>query len=572
MKESSSRVPDRNSKGAFRRLRAAFAGIRHHAPLAAVILLAAAVRLLYLREISFSPDFAVPLAGSDAALNHELAERVAGGDLILGNEVYYYSSPLYKYLLGGIYALFGGSFWTARAANIFLGAGTVGLLYLLSLQFFQERRIALIAACGAAVYGPFVVLDVSMLKTSFALFLLILSLILLRAAEKKDLNYWGPAGFVLGLAYATHQQIGVFVAGIVLYLFAAPSGMVLNNSVQSGWSPAGRLARLGMLAAGLMFALLPFALRNYAVAQDAVFGGTGQGIHYYIGNHKGAWGGYSPVDGIRQNSAGHYYDARRIAEKEEGRQLSPSGVSRYWRMQAVSYVLHNKAEALRLLREKLRLIFSSYEIRDNGDYQYLAQVSPILSWLPGIGLLLPAGICGLVLSFRAQKRYWLLYICLLSYVLAMLLTFVTWRYRMPIALVLWTFAGYAAVTVWDSLRGRRFVLPAGVLALSAFVAVLGNAHPIRMLRQEQDMKDYEAGLEFTRREGLIHDQIRAAADRPVQDRSALWLQLALFRYQGADTEGAVTILQNALLEDPDNVMLKKYLSLMQEMPVNLPGS
>jgi len=66
MKENSRLLPDRNSSGTFKNPGSVFSRMRYYAPLAVVILAAAAVRLLYLREISYSPDFAVPMAGSDA--------------------------------------------------------------------------------------------------------------------------------------------------------------------------------------------------------------------------------------------------------------------------------------------------------------------------------------------------------------------------------------------------------------------------------------------------------------------------------------------------------------------------
>jgi len=164
-----------------------------------------------------------------------------------------------------------------------------------------------------------------MLKTSFVLFLTVLSLLLLNVAEGKNLKYWGLAGCVLGLIYATHQQIGVFIAGVSLYLLVVPSRMVMHASVPYRRSLSGRLAETGMLSAGILLALLPFAARNYAVAAKPSWRNR-TGNSFLPWQPQRCLGRVQPVDGIRQNSAGHYYDAKRIAEKEEGRQLSPSDV------------------------------------------------------------------------------------------------------------------------------------------------------------------------------------------------------------------------------------------------------
>jgi len=52
---------------------------------------------------------------------------------------------------------------------------------------------------------------------------------------------------------------------------------------------------MGGLILGTFLALTPFALRNYWVAKEPAFLPCDGGIHFYIGNHKAAWGGYTPV-------------------------------------------------------------------------------------------------------------------------------------------------------------------------------------------------------------------------------------------------------------------------------------
>ncbi len=535
-----------------------------------ILMMGIAARSYYLWAISSYPDFAVPFAGSDSAVNHELARRIAAGDILLGSDVYYYSSALYKYFLGGLYALFGDSFWTARIANVVLGSGTTILTYLFSKKLFSKDSIALFAACGVALYGPFIVFDTSMYKTSLELFLLTLSLLMLVIAkDRAKKRYWVLTGLVMGLTYATHPQIAVFIVFTCIYLLVGRSETVKQENLTYVKSLPQRLLMGGLLAGGLITALLPFALRNYYVSHDLTVSSTVDGIHMYIGNHKGAWGGYSLVDGVRPNVAGHFFDARRVAEKETERSLSASEVSHFWKKKALAFVMHEPTDFLRLLRNKVQLLFNFYEVVNNGNYQYLTSHSPFLARLPNISLLLPLGMAGLILSLREFRRFWMVHLFFLSYLFALLMTFVSWRYRLPLVLVLWPAAGYLLSEVSALVRRKQILLPALAAAFCIYFLILGNTHSVRQFQRDKDMKRAEFRMEASRKEGEILHELNRKHQATPAERSALWLQLALLRYEIFDAEGAVQILHRALIDDPGNAQLQETMRLMQEQPVNM---
>ena len=90
------------------------------------------------------------------------------------------------------------------------------------------------------------------------------------------------------------------------------------------WRPAA------FFAAGLAVVLGLNAARNLAVSGHAVAIASHGGLNFYIGNHAGADGTYSPVPGIRPSIAGQATDSERVAEASFGRPLSPSEVSSYF--------------------------------------------------------------------------------------------------------------------------------------------------------------------------------------------------------------------------------------------------
>lgn len=105
------------------------------------------------------------------------------------------------------------------------------------------------------------------------------------------------------------------------------------------------------------------------------------------------------------------------------------------------------------------------------------------------------------------------------------------------------------------------------LGLLIYFWILGNAHPVKQIRYEKDMHLAEIRMETCRKEGQVLEKIRN--EKTAADRSALWLQLALLRYEMMDTEGAIAILGRALTDDSSNTQLKETLKLMQEKPTNM---
>src|SRR5262249_60195340 len=86
------------------------------------------VRALHLQQVAAHDPF-YDQPSVDSLVYVEWARRIAGGDW-LGHEAFFLS-PLYGYLLGGLYALVGPSFACPLALNARCGAGTWAVGYAL---------------------------------------------------------------------------------------------------------------------------------------------------------------------------------------------------------------------------------------------------------------------------------------------------------------------------------------------------------------------------------------------------------------------------------------------------------
>lgn len=532
-----------------------------HIILGIILVIGLVVRLIYLHQVAEYPNFTVPYAGLDAALYHGLAKNLASGDLSLGKEVYYYS-PLYAYFLGGLYALFGDSNWVARLANVGLGVLTIGLVYLFSLRFFRSTAVALIAALGTALYGPFLLFDTSSLKRTFALFLAAASLYLVsRADEKGGVIPWLNTGLILGLALNMNGQLSLFVIGLSLWLlfrkYHESSQVAVPPSLET---MSRRLSKIGCLLIGVVLTIFPFTIRNYFVAGDVVLTTSTGGIHFYIGNHQGAWGGYTRVKGIRPNPSGHFFDARRLAQKEVGHPLLASQVSSFWEDRAMEFIKEKPRAFLQLLAKKTLLLFNRYEIPNNEDYQYRTHLSPYLSFFPGYGFLLPLGLSGLLMALADFRRLAPLYIFFFSFSLGVIVSIVTWRYRLPLTLVLWPFAAFFVVKIRELAKKRQLVplILSGLFLLGSWS--LARAPLVSERQREKSMRQAEGKMKASEREKHLLRGIRSDPGVPPGKKSALWLELAELRRKQQDIEGAVELLRQALAENPNQPRLWEHLA------------
>ena len=87
---------------------------------------------------------------------------------------------------------------------------------------------------------------------------------------------------------------------------------------------------MSAFALGVALLLGPVVVRNYAVS-GAVYLTTSQfGPNFYIGNNAAADGSYVPLRFGRGSPEFERVDATELAERAEGRTLTPGEVSSYW--------------------------------------------------------------------------------------------------------------------------------------------------------------------------------------------------------------------------------------------------
>ena len=441
---------------------------------ALIVTVAFGVKLVVLLQLWNHP-LLQPHGELDTTYYVALSRQVAMEGLLAPTEAFFVS-PLYVYFLAAVFAA-GGSSLAAQLIQIGLGAAAVGLLFATARHWFGERA-ALVAAGLAILTGFFTFNEVLILQSALDPFLTSCALYALtRTMAGGATGAFAAAGASLGLLSLNRPNALVFAAAAAAGAFVSQwRRTAVDHKGRGPWRWWTRVNRATVLLASLLTVLAANAARNYAVSGHAVVIASHGGLNLYIGNHDRADGTYTPVPGISPSIAGQARDAIRVAESNAGRKLSPGEASDYFAGLAIDWVIGHPADAFRLSMRKTGILLNRVDVPLNYSYAfYVREPSSFLLVLAaGPWLILPFGLVGLFWpALRANRRgYWIWAMFVPVYGAAVILFFVSDRYRMPLLVPLCATAGAALVRFIDLARARQvapLLMPAGAMAMAALV-------------------------------------------------------------------------------------------------------
>ena len=385
----------------------------------------------------------------------------------------YFVPPLYVYFLAAILAV-ASSLIAARVAQIVIGTAAVACVFIATRVWFSERA-AWVAALFAALTGLFTFHEALLLPSALDPFLTAAAL----AALAFALEVPGVRG-VRGVRWV-REELWFAAAGFAFGVLSLnrPSALLPAVAIAGMLAALRRFKPAGFLAAGLVIALLPLAIRNVAVAGEWSPLSSHGGLSFYIGNNAGSDGTYHPVPGITPDIQGQQLDARHVAEASAGRAMSDGDVSRHFYALGWNWIRLHPGDAATHLARKLFLVFNAGYISLNYSYPFYAyDMRTLLALLfAGPWLLLPIGLVGLALGMAWDRRpgylIWVTFLPL--YALSVALFFVTERSRLPLLVPLCIGAGAAVEFLIFRLEPRPArVTRIGVLAALVVLAVLTN--------------------------------------------------------------------------------------------------
>lgn len=431
--------------------------------LLAIALLAFLVRVVCLWQISHAPFFGLRMG--DADLYHQWALAIARGDW-RGSGVFY-QAPLYPYVLALIYRIVGDGGAMVRFVHALVSTASCVLLGAAGIALFGD--LGAIAGVLLAVYPPAITLDLLLDKTVLVTFGITALLLLIVMREFRG-RAW-LAGATLGLLALTRDNALLLIVPVSAWL-------LVGNGTERRWSA------VAACLAGCALVLLPVATRNVIVGREFVLT-TSFGPNLYIGNHAGARGRYEPLVPGHGNAAYEQDDAILVAQRAEGRSLTPVEVSAFWARRAITFMwTHPLESALQWLR-KLALTFNANELADTESQAVYAEWSPLLKALApfSFGVVFALAVFGGCLIAPQWRRVWILAGIVITYAITLAAFFVFARFRLllvPVLLLL--VAGGAAAWRQTWARPlRRWAFAAVVPAVVIAYLPLENAKADRLL-------------------------------------------------------------------------------------------
>jgi len=453
----------------------------------------------------------------------DLARRVAGGEVFLGDRVFFLS-PFYIYFVAAGLALSGGSTFAVQWVQVLLGTAAVWLTAQTARLWFGARG-ALLAAVMAAGTGYFAFNEILVLQSAVDPFLTALGLWLIGRAWRsgKAIEFvW--AGGALGLHVLNRPNVLAWAAAALVATLAGEWGgqrrmqnaeCAMHNAECKTRDPGPRarsqLVRIATpaaaLLAGLMTVLAPVAVRNYVVAGQLAVVSSHGGLNFYIGNHPGANGTYKNVPGITPSVAGQLTDMRRVAGQALGREVTDVEASEWFYERAWGWIREQPEAAAALFLRKLAFVFNATDIPLNESYAYYATDESLLLRMLFVGpwMLLPLGLAGVWLGRsgaggRVAVAWWSLALFIPVYAVSVAAFFVTGRYRLPLLVAVCVFAPGAILAFWDRWRARAWRPLGAAAALVSALALpvhldMGLDNGLGDWRAEMVLQHIEAGRE-----------------------------------------------------------------------------
>lgn len=523
-------------------------------PLAAVLTAGVLLRVVYWLTVADEAWFQAP--GMDPEYYDGWAQAIMSGEA--GKYIPFPRGPLYPYILAGLKAVCGSGWLFPRLFNLFADIATIASLFHFG-RLVCGMRVGVIAATAAALSGTMVYFSGELLGTALetalaASFLLVIYI----ALEKNNKVLIGASGVILGLFCITRPNAMLLLALYPLLIIIQSKGIV-KTAIQP--------IIIHITAAILCIA--PVTLSNYVASGEFIPISTLGGVNFYIGNVRGASGWSSFLPGV--GAGWDDDDAKRIAETDAGRTLSPGEISDQLFKIGLREIKADFKGWLALMLRKLYLLVGRQEIGNNRPLELVFTAAPFVQTLMffSIGFLIPTAFWGALTIWRSQKTALAVN---LAYIIifggGLVLFFISARYRMPLLPPLALLTAVGVEEIVKRIRLRKSLLdPILVLVIGWGITML----PWTVAEGHPAQAPYVAGnayLHLNRcREAIEHFK---AAYRIDPDFLRLKLNLGVAYMQAGDTAQAEVYFNEAVQLPQSKAEALNNLGVIAETHSNLP--
>jgi 4-amino-4-deoxy-L-arabinose transferase-like glycosyltransferase len=356
-----------------------------------LVLLAALLRLGNMAYQADSPIFLT--AVSDEFEHYSLASTLASGDW-LGRTVGPFHRPqLFAYACAMLFKLFGTSYMVTHALVVVSDLIAIPAWFALARRAFP-RVPAVIGTLFIVMHWPFVHFSGTGYMESFAMalnavFLLLLSIHaqgVMRHPRRPLFPRHGlpllGAGILGGLSILTRPTVLLLmpVIGFMLLWLHARAGRRLD--ARAFVPPVAFVLAVALT-------ISPNAIRHYAMFGLWAPLGTGSELNFHMSNNRDGWGWEYSSPGIE------FQIYQNLPIVEGGVARSVPDVRAFWAARNAAYLREEPGRCARGIALKLLQVLGAREVHCTNDFVYTRSRSPILRFLPGLGVFGPFGLVGL---------------------------------------------------------------------------------------------------------------------------------------------------------------------------------
>ena len=379
----------------------------------------------------------------------------------------FHSVPLYSFYLSYIYRLFGVNFLIPLILQMLLGVVTCAAIYWIGKSIFSPLT-GILTALSVALYGPLISYQVCYAPLPLTTPLLIFSFyFLFKFYTSRRALYIAISGAMLGLCTLSRPTM-LIIAPVILIWFWGERKSFYQFIQKS---------TLFLFALGLVIS--PLTFHNYRVTGKIIPISDDQGaVNLYFGNNPYAneIGPHGMSEQYSQRVRGIFNFPTEFSEIEA---KVAAGETTYLR-QVFHYISEHPWDWVELTVRKTRLMFLEPDWKILlTSFAYPSSSAALKSSMylrlfPTEWIALMVG--GLLALFFVRHRYtFLIWLTILSISFVLIIFFVKFRFRLPLAplLLLLAFAWIAMGREWFHQNRRKFVIVLLILlALFPFVPSL----------------------------------------------------------------------------------------------------
>ena len=411
-------------------------------PIIIVFAIAFIIRIIHLNSYTSYPAFDFPVGGHTGYIM--MALKILDGDILGGTEIFYDNSPIYYYILAGMFKIFGIDFYAIRFVQILIGSLNCYLIALIAFHYFGLTA-ALVSGIIAAFYGPFIFYDAEIIVLPWVLFFCLLAILIIVKNNAFRNIYWVYSGILIGAAVMGRPNLILFPVLLLLYFLY---GKAFKKNLPQ------RLRSYVWLCMGILLFPSIFLIRNYAVSGEVHFLNPSAGHNFYFGHKKDASPYFNESLIFRGAILLKY---KEIAESHEKRTLTAGEVSDYWHKKGLANIMAHPYDEFKLALKKTLYFFSDQVMPTYFNYYFNRNYSVVLKRCAlTFGFIFPLAILGFFLTRENASKLMVIYLFFLTSFFSVILIFVIERLRIPGVPVVIIFSSIGLIHIFKKCMEKAF--------------------------------------------------------------------------------------------------------------------